>query len=114
MAAALAAAGCRLFFVATLDEGMALRGVLPASCEIAVFNGPSPGSAQEFVSHRLVPVLNEPGQIADWTQIAARCGGLPAMLHVDTGMARLGLTMRELERLADELLRNSPRSVGAR
>jgi alanine racemase len=102
VAAALSAAGCRLFFVAALEEGIALRGVLPASCEIAVFNGPSPGSAKEFVFHRLVPVLNEPGQIADWTQVSAGRGGLPAILHVDTGMARLGLTMRELDRLVDE------------
>jgi alanine racemase len=102
VAAALAAAGCRLFFVATLEEGIALRGVLSGSCEIAVFNGPSPGSAKEFVFHRLVPVLNEPGQIADWMRLALRCGGLPAIMHVDTGMARLGLTVRELERLAEE------------
>jgi len=103
VSAALATAGCGLFFVATLDEGIALRLALPASCEIAVLNGPLPGSAQEFVSYRLVPVLNEPGQIADWAVIARRHGGLPAILHVDTGMARLGLTMREFERLGDEL-----------
>jgi alanine racemase len=102
VAAALAAAGCRQFFVATLEEGIALRGVLPTSCEIAVFNGPSPGSEEEFVVHHLVPVLNEPGQIGDWMQVAVRRGGLPAMMHVDTGMARLGLTVRELERLAEE------------
>ena len=96
----LAAAGCPLFFVATLDEGVALRGALPASCEIAVLNGPLPGSAEEFVLHQLVPVLNEPGQIANWAETARRHGGLPAMLHVDTGMARLGLTTREFEKLA--------------
>src|SRR5437899_1953536 len=61
VSAALAAAGCRLFFVATLDEGITLRGELPACCEIAVLNGPAPGSAEEFVSHCLIPVLNEPG-----------------------------------------------------
>jgi alanine racemase len=102
VAAALAAAGCRLFFVATLEEGIALRGVLPGSCEIAVFNGPSPGSAEEFAFHHLVPVLNEPGQITDWKQVALRWGGLTAIMHVDTGMARLGLSMRELDRLAKE------------
>src|SRR6516162_5926741 len=79
----LAAAGCRLFFVATLDEGVALRSTLPASCEIAV--------------------LNEPGQITNWAEIARRHGGLPAMLHVDTGMARLGLSAREFEKLANGL-----------
>jgi alanine racemase len=102
VSAALAAAGCRLFFVATLDEGMALRNVLPAWCEIAVLNGPVPGSAEEFIFHRLVPVLNEPGQIVAWTATTARDGGPPAILHIDTGMARLGLTMREFERLVGE------------
>ncbi len=101
VSAALAAAGCRLFFVATLDEGMALRGALPACCEIAVLNGPAPGSAEEFVSHRLIPVLNEPGQIATWAVASHRHGGPAAMLHVDTGMARLGLTLPEFEALAD-------------
>jgi alanine racemase len=99
----LAAAGCRLFFVAELDEGIALRRTLPASCQIAVLNGPLPGSAEEFVLHQLIPVLNEPGQIADWSEVARRHGGLPAMLHVDTGMARLGLSATEFGRLADQL-----------
>jgi alanine racemase len=107
VSAALAAAGCRLFFVATLDEAIALRPVLPPSCEIAVLNGPLPGTAEEFVFYRLVPVLNEPGQIADWARVAACHGGLPAILHVDTGMARLGLTMAEFKRLTDELSQQS-------
>jgi alanine racemase len=107
VSAGLAAAGCRSFFVATLDEGIALRNALPASCEIAVFNGPLPGSAEEFVWHRLIPVLNEPGQIADWVETLRRHRRLPAMLHVDTGMARLGLTEREFARLADVLSRES-------
>ena len=109
----LAAAGCRLFFVAELDEGIALRRTLPASCQIAVLNGPLPGSAEEFVLHQLIPVLNEPGQIADWSEVARRYGGLPAMLHVDTGMARLGLSATEFGRLADQLS-NKARPDGAR
>jgi alanine racemase len=107
VSSALAAAGCRLFFVAELDEGIALRSKLPASCQIAVLNGPFPGSAEEFVFHGLIPVLNEPGQIADWAEIARRHGGLEAMLHVDTGMARLGLTTREFATIADELSHES-------
>ena len=103
VSAALASAGCRLFFVAELNEGIALRKALSASCQIAVLNGPLPKSAEEFVFHQLIPVLNEPGQIADWIETARRHGRLPAMLQVDTGMARLGLTTREFERLANEL-----------
>ena len=44
----LAAAGCRLFFVAELDEGIALRRTLPVSCQIAVLNGPLPGSTERM------------------------------------------------------------------
>jgi alanine racemase len=146
VARALAAAGCRLFFVATLDEGIALRRALGDGHEIAVLNGPFPGTAAEFVAHALIPVLNHPGQIAEWgaldldNVLSALQGGEggdplcsngegevglgrrsgtshltptlsapqwsmgggegarlppPAILHVDTGMARLGLTERE-------------------
>ena len=104
VSAALAKAGCTLFFTATLDEAIVLRSALPSSCEIAVFNGPPPGCAEDFVAHRLVPVLNDPGQIADWQKIAAGRAGLAAMLHLDTGMARLGLTAREFDMFVDRLL----------
>jgi alanine racemase len=105
IAAALAAAGCRRFFVATLDEGLALRNTLPRCCHIMVLNGPPPGSGEEFAEAGLVPVLNDPGQIAEWQSIAAARGPLLAMLHVDTGLARLGLTQREFEIFADRLCR---------
>lgn len=91
----LAAAGCRRFFVATLDEGIALRAALGPALEIAVFNGLFPGTAEEFAAHDLVPVLNDPGQIALWRETAARRGPHGAMLHIDTGMSRLGLSPRE-------------------
>jgi alanine racemase len=105
VARALAAAGCRRFFVATLDEGMALRGALASETEIAVFNGAPPGSAAEFAAHQLVPVLNDPGQIAEWGRIAAGRRKLAAMLHLDTGMARLGLSAAEFEQMAVDIRR---------
>jgi alanine racemase len=98
VAPALAAAGCRLFFVAHLDEGIALRAVLP-ECEIAVLNGLLPGTSDDFAAHRLMPVLNDLGQIASWKQQATE-GQRRAILHVDTGMARLGLPPDELAALA--------------
>jgi len=103
VSAALAKEGCRLFFTATLDEAIALRDVLPAVSEIAVFNGLLPGSSEEFLEYRLIPVLNHPGQIAEWQRIASCRAGLPAMLHLDTGMARLGLTTREFDSVADRI-----------
>src|ERR1700686_2333275 len=47
VAKALAAAGCHTFFVATLDEGIALRVALGTAADIAVLNGPLPGTAAE-------------------------------------------------------------------
>jgi len=100
VARALLAAGCRRFFVATLNEGIALRKALGAGPEIAVFNGPLPGSAAEFVAARLIPVLNEAGQIESWAALPNRP---PALLHVDTGFNRLGLSLGEFAACADRI-----------
>ncbi|MGO8918203.1 MAG: alanine racemase [Stellaceae bacterium] len=94
----LAAAGCTLFFVATLDEGIALRRLLP-SVEIAVLNGLLPGTGGEFSRARLIPVLNDLGEIAAWRE-RATTRALAAMIHVDTGMTRLGLGAAALAELA--------------
>jgi alanine racemase len=96
VAPALAAAGCRIFFVAQLGEAIALRRLLPGP-EIAVLNGLLPGSPADFIGQRLIPVLNDLAEIAAWREEGA---GNPAIIHVDTGMARLGLSPRELARLA--------------
>jgi alanine racemase len=102
VATALAAAGCRRFYVATLDEGASLRGALGAGPEIAVLNGPSAATTSAFTGADLFPVLNEPGQIEAWRQEAARCStALPALLHIDTGLARLGLAAADFAALAD-------------
>lgn len=98
---ALAAAGCRRFFVAHGFEGETLRAVLP-SAEIFVLHGPPPGSEADFLAHRLIPVLNDLDQLARWRRLAATAGGAPAALHLDTGMNRLGLGKAEVELLAAE------------
>ena len=100
VASALFAAGCRRFFVATLDEGLALRQALGPAPEIAVFNGPLPGTAHEFVAARLIPVLNEPGQIEAWQKLRDPA---PAIVHLDTGFNRLGLSRAEFEHWHDRL-----------
>jgi alanine racemase len=100
VAPALAAAGCRLFFVAQPDEGTRLRKVLPEA-EIAVLNGVMAGEEESLQAARLVPVLNDLGQIARWSERAKHADAwLPAMVHIDTGMNRLGLEADEVDRLA--------------
>ena len=101
VAPALARAGAKTFFVATLEEGLALRELLPRA-QIAVLNGLVMGAPADFAKAALVPVLNDLGQIAAWQGYAAKRGGAPAMLHLDTGMARLGLSPKETQRLIGE------------
>lgn len=85
--------GCRIFFVAHLAEGVLLRSILPEA-GIGVFSGLLPNEAPDYLHHRLVPVLNTPGQVEYWE--AAAQGKAVGILHVDTGMNRLGLSQTEL------------------
>ena len=101
VAPALYLAGCRHFFVAHLTEAIELRPTLAADAVIYVLHGAHPGAEMECVTHGLVPVLNSLPQLAAWRRLAERLDRvLPAILQIDTGMARLGLAADELERLA--------------
>ncbi len=93
---ALAKAGAKVFFVATLDEGIRLRRTIAQ--EIGVLEGPRAGSEGEFRQHKLTPVVNSLEQLSTWT----RSGGGRAVIHVDTGMSRLGLSEGEVETLGAE------------
>jgi len=100
VAPALAGAGCDTFFVARLEEGIALRPLVPKA-RIFVLDGAMPSGVPVLIRHSLTPVLNSLAQIATWSA-AAGTGRLDAVLHVDTGMNRLGLPREELAVLASE------------
>ncbi len=96
VAATLHAAGCRHFFVAHLDEALAIRDLVPGAM-LAVLNGPIPGSEPEYAARGILPVLGSLAALAAWRGQAGRVGQkLPALLHVDTGMSRLGFDAGEL------------------
>lgn len=96
VSAALYAAGCRHFFVALLDEALAIRTHVPAAM-VAVLGGPLPGTEKVYREHDILPVLNSLSELDARRAEAARAGQrLPALLHIDTGMSRLGLDAREL------------------
>src|SRR5438270_12472396 len=59
---ALHAAGCRHFFVASLDEALAVRALAPGAM-VAAFNGAAPGTEPEFSAHDIAPVLHSLGQL---------------------------------------------------
>jgi alanine racemase len=91
--------GARHFFVAYPSEGDALRPLLPGAL-IGVLNGLFPEEAPLYLARDLTPVLGSASEIAAWRTEARRYGrALPALLHIDTGMNRLGLSPAELARL---------------
>jgi alanine racemase len=96
VASALHAAGCRHFFVAYLNEALAIRAVVP-NAMLAVLSGLIPGTEDTYLAHDLTPVLGSLDEIDRWQR-----RGREAILHVDTGMSRLGLGARELSELAQD------------
>ncbi|MFT6389578.1 MAG: alanine racemase [Cellvibrionaceae bacterium] len=100
VAKALQLAGCRQFFVATLDEGVVLRKVIGKGSSVVVFGGLAHGLCDEWYSHRLTPVLFDSAHIGQWL-IYCRSKGmkLPCVLKVDTGMHRLGILPEQFDDL---------------
>ena len=101
VAPALRKAGCETFFVAHLAEALATRALLPGAT-IYVLNGLVPGTAPAYRAADLRPVLGSAEELAEWA--AASEGALPAALHVDTGMNRLGLPVPEALALSGDPL----------
>ena len=101
-APALAGEGCRTFFVATPAEAEALRAI-SADTTIYVLNGLLSGSAAYYNELRVRPVLGSLEEVTDWAAYCRGRGGtLPAAIHLDTGMARLGLKAHEAVQLAQD------------
>jgi alanine racemase len=95
----LFAEGCRHFFVAHLEEAVALRPLVP-SAMIAPLNGLVPGTEAEYLAYGITPVLNSLGEMERWATLARRVGRrLEALLHIDTGLNRLGMEAAEFRRL---------------
>src|SRR6202047_2795510 len=97
VARALAGAGCKTFFVATLDEGRAARAALP-SAAIYVLSGFFQNCGDAFAEVDARPVIGDLNELAEWDVFCRRSGWAGgAAIHIDTGMNRLGLTVAEAQ-----------------
>ncbi|MFO1108845.1 MAG: alanine racemase [Bradyrhizobium sp.] len=95
---ALANAGCKTFFVATLDEAKVVRGAVPASAAIYVLDGFFQNAGEAYASINCRPVIGELNELAEWDVFCRRTGWSGgAAIHIDTGMNRLGLTVAEAQ-----------------
>lgn len=96
-ATALAKAGARTFFTATVGEALHVRRALGQAPRIFVLNGATAEDAGKLEAAALTPVLNSVDQIALWNARA------PFALHIDTGMSRLGLAPDDVAGAASAL-----------
>ena len=96
-------AGCRTFFTAMVEEGVRVRKIFP-DVRVFILNGIFEDTVETAVEHNLAPVLSTLKQIHMWTQSA---GGKPCAIHIDTGMNRLGLSMEDAEKLAEDSVKVS-------
>ena len=111
IAPALAVAGCRTFFVMSLAEAAVLRSALAEagfpSARIFTLSGCHPGQQAEYIDKGITPVINSFPQLERWRELGReRSESLPAALHIDTAMNRLGLDAHETDRLFDLLETN--------
>ena len=115
VATALARAGCSEFFVASLGEAIDLRQHLDEGgyerLHIMTLHGCHLNQLDDYVAFRITPVLNDLEQLSRWRLFSQQRqktgpktghGRLPAILHIDTGMTRLGLDADQ----ADWLIQN--------
>lgn len=102
VARALAQAGAEIFFVARLEEGIALRVMAPKA-RIFVLDGVAGQTAPALVAHRLIPVLNSMDELGEWSARAKRDRQRhEAALQIDTGMNRSGIPYWDVPRIAAE------------
>lgn len=92
--------GCQHFFVANCDEGIELRSIIGGRANIYVFHGVFRNEVEAFLENGLVPILNHLEQIKIWQEYATTLKRkLPCMVHIDTGMHRLGMQEPEITKL---------------
>ncbi len=99
VARALSAAGCKTFFVATLDEARAARAAV-ASATIYVLDGFFQNTGGAYAEVDCRPVIGDLKELAEWDIFCRRSGwNGGAAIHIDTGMNRLGMPVTDAQGL---------------
>lgn len=96
VAPALAKAGCRTFYVAIEEEGIRARQAVD-NAQIFVLNGIHPDGAEETRAHGISPIISSPSQLEYWAKPSN--ANTPCIIHIDTGMNRLGLSADDVDTL---------------
>ena len=102
VAPVLEQAGAQEFFVAHVDEGLALKPYVSDRARITVLHGARPQALQDCVQSGLRPVLNSLEQIAQLRALAEKTDRpFDAVLQLDTGMSRFGLSEADVKEISE-------------
>ena len=104
-ARALEAEGAGWFGVTSTDEGVALRDA-GISSRILILVGAWHGEEEDALHYGLTPTVSRIEDVEAVALAAARIGRrepVPVHLKLDTGMARLGLSLSELDNFAERI-----------
>ncbi|WP_299809534.1 alanine racemase [Tardiphaga sp.] len=100
---ALGKAGCKTFFVATLEEARSARAAAPDAA-IYLLGGFLQNSGDALAAIGCRPVIGDLQELAEWDIYCKQSGWTGgAALHIDTGMNRLGLSLTDAENLAPRI-----------
>ena len=87
--------GCKHFFVATITEGINLRKKYSKG-SIYILNGIILENLNIYKNNNLIPILNSREEINKLNKIKSN---IKVGIHVDTGINRLGINYKELEKI---------------
>ncbi|WP_338824535.1 alanine racemase [Bradyrhizobium septentrionale] len=94
---ALAKAGCKTFFVATVEEAAVVRAAVPEATVYSL-GGFFQNTGDAYARIDCKPVIGDLNELAEWDVFCRRSGWSGgAAIHIDTGMNRLGLTVSEAQ-----------------
>src|SRR6202166_3311677 len=104
VARALAGAGCKTFFVASLDEAVAARAAVPQAA-LYVLDGFFQNCGDAYARIDARPVIGDLNELAEWDVFRRRSGWAGgAAIHIDTGLNRLGLTLTEAQGIIPRII----------
>ena len=96
IAGALLDVGCNYFYVANIDEAIKLRKKYSSThISIAIFEGYFEGYQKFYNEYNLIPIINSLDQLIRLNNFSLEVMFPRAILNIDTGMNRLGLSEEE-------------------
>ena len=92
-------ADCRDFWVAHAVEGVKIADFV-SGANIYVLQGIGEDSLELFKKYRFIPVISSPEMLDFW--LNHKISGIKPVIHVETGLNRLGFRTEDLDKLSDE------------